>query len=391
MTARQRARIVVTTSSWDADGDESAAVARLVAGAAAAEAAVTVVHLDRQHRGAVVRRRDGAFELVSVPASPPELLAGALVRAALAAPPDELPPDVGAEVLLRLEGGYAPDLGDLVVELDPDVVVLAGARQWWNPGIVATPRLHARVVSLPLLSDDPMLVSRVHHHLLDLPDAVGVLTEPERALVTQRLVERRGEGHGAHVELLDVALPLNRDATTERLAGTDDEEDYVVVLRCFPPGTARAPEHVPPALVRDAVGTAVVEVDGARWEIVRRTGPARLQVQPSRVNLWRLLAHARATVELRRQRPLDREVLESLLLGTPVVAPVGSTAAAHLAALGGGVTVDGPFELLRALRELVADPARRDELGVAGAAAATRRHGDHVRFASQVRALLAPR
>lgn len=388
MSVGPRPRVVVTTSSWDADGDEAGALTRLVAGAAASGAEVTVVHLDRRHAGAAARRRDGAVELVSVPASAPEPLAAALVRSALDSPPDELLPDVGAETLLRLEGGYAPDLGDLVEELDPDVVVLAGARQWWNPGIVATPRLHARVVSLPLLSDDPMLASRPYHHLLDLAHAVGVFSAPEADLVARLLVERRGTTHGVPVHLLDVALPLNRDATRERLAGTDEEEDYVVVLRCFPPGTPRAAEPLPPAMVREATGASVVEVDGSAWEIVRNDGPARLRVQPSRVNLWRLLAHARVTLELRRRRPLDREVLESLLLATPVVAPAGSTAAAHLAALGGGSSAASPFELLEAARELVADSARREALGAEGMAAASARHGDHRRFAAEVRGLL---
>ncbi len=102
----------------------------------------------------------------------------------------------------------------------------------------------------------------------------------------------------------------------------------------------------------------------------------------TRTDLWRLMAHARATVDLAPGPFVARECVESLRFGTPVVVPAG-TAASRLAHAGGGLSfasVDGLFAAV----EEVSDAARRAALSEAGKAAADAAYGDTDAFVARV-------
>ena len=71
----------------------------------------------------------------------------------------------------------------------------------------------------------------------------------------------------------------------------------------------------------------------------------------TRTDLWRLLAHARLTVDLAPGPLVARECVESLLYGVPVVVPAG-TAGARLAALGGGLWFGDEAELIGCVEAL---------------------------------------
>jgi hypothetical protein len=102
----------------------------------------------------------------------------------------------------------------------------------------------------------------------------------------------------------------------------------------------------------------VVVVEGgsaAAWK-----GRALRGVVPvdTRTDLWRLLAHAQLTVDLRPGDVIARESVESLRFGTPIVVPGGTVAAAHAHA-GGGVAFADTRELFGGVESLLDQSTRR--------------------------------
>jgi hypothetical protein len=82
----------------------------------------------------------------------------------------------------------------------------------------------------------------------------------------------------------------------------------------------------------------------------------------TRTDLWRLLAHAKVTVDLAPGGIIARECIESLRFGTPIVVPAGSVGAEH----GGvGSTFADVAELLGRI-QLVLDESERQQLSRQG-------------------------
>ena len=77
----------------------------------------------------------------------------------------------------------------------------------------------------------------------------------------------------------------------------------------------------------------------------------------TRTDLWRLLAHARVTVDLGPGSIIGRECIESLRFGTPIVVPADSVAAEHTRS-GGGRTFDDVGGLLEAVELLIDEQGR---------------------------------
>jgi len=159
---------------------------------------------------------------------------------------------------------------------------------------------------------------------------------------------------------------------------------YVLSIRDFPPGGARYVRSVTHEVLRSVVGrVSVAEVDGEQWRISDRENTLELPVSPSRVNLWRLMAHAVATIDLRPPGPFGRETIESMLLGTPVVVPDASAAMEHAAAADGGLWYRDVGELFDATRVLMYRPVR-DRLAAQGRAYADAKHGQVDDFVARV-------
>jgi len=90
----------------------------------------------------------------------------------------------------------------------------------------------------------------------------------------------------------------------------------------------------------------------------------------TRMDLWRLLAHADICIDLHPGAYLARECVEALRLGTPIVVPEDAGPAAVHARAGGGSTFGDPGELIGAAEEL------RSEANHAAASHAGRRYAD---------------
>jgi hypothetical protein len=102
----------------------------------------------------------------------------------------------------------------------------------------------------------------------------------------------------------------------------------------------------------------------------------------TRTDLWRLVSHARVTVDLAPGRIIARECIESLRFGTPIVVPTNSAARPHADA-GGGMTFSGYAELLAAVDHL-SDESVRATMSSRGRSYADARYGDPNAFVDSV-------
>ena len=107
----------------------------------------------------------------------------------------------------------------------------------------------------------------------------------------------------------------------------------------------------------------------------------------TRMDLWRLIAHAQACIDLAPGRHMARECVESLRFGTPIIVPKGSGAGvAHAAASGGSAYAD-PEELLEAAVAMQ-DESVRSASSSQGRHYADANYGDPVRFTATLRETL---
>ena len=106
----------------------------------------------------------------------------------------------------------------------------------------------------------------------------------------------------------------------------------------------------------------------------------------TRMDLWRLVAHAAVCIDLAPGAHIARECIEALRFGTPIIVPDDSGPAALHAHAGGGATFGDPGELIAAVTTLQ-DGASRSAASEAGRRYADARYGNAGAFVARVRAL----
>jgi hypothetical protein len=376
-----RPRVALVTRHWGEGAEEQAALARLVGGALARRAEVSVVHLtETEPRPDEHLVADSVFALHRVVVRGADGLRGGIVRAALGASGALAPARSGAPLLERL-GGAADTAAAVIARVSPDAVVLIGHDQPYDLAAAcgAVRGSGPRVTLVPLLGEDPPAAVPGLAALLARADAVAS-AHPGESRVLSAL-------HPAVVPL-DLALPMNRAAVRHRLFGVRWFGRYVVMLRGFPAGRPRHPRSISHELMRRVLGhVSVAEVDDRRWRITDGKNILVLPVNPTRVNLWRLMEHALMTIDLRPASPLGRETLESLLLGTPVVVPDASAAMEHARAADGGLWYRDLGECFDAARTLLDRPLRERLAGQAETYALAH-HGDMGDFVERCTAIV---
>jgi hypothetical protein len=188
----------------------------------------------------------------------------------------------------------------------------------------------------------------------------------------------------SHVHDVGLHVPINPIAAKHRHNGLGFT-DYLLVLSDRDAGSAKPGDDPTPLaawlLARYPREHVVVIEDAvaAIWQFRSLRGMVTVD---TRTDLWRLMAHARALVDLRPGRRLARECVESLRFGTPVVTPAGSIGAT-LAEGGGGLWFRDEAELLGCVERL-ADPVTRDILGSQGRRMADARYGNPDAFVTRV-------
>jgi hypothetical protein len=107
----------------------------------------------------------------------------------------------------------------------------------------------------------------------------------------------------------------------------------------------------------------------------------------TRMDLWRLLAHAAVCIDLAPGAHIARECIEALRFGTPIIVPDDSGPAVLHARAGGGATFGDPGELIASVTTL-RDEAFRSAASETGRHYADARYGNAGAFVDRVRALL---
>jgi len=107
----------------------------------------------------------------------------------------------------------------------------------------------------------------------------------------------------------------------------------------------------------------------------------------TRMDLWRLIAHANVCIDLAPGPVIARECVEALRYGTPIVVPEGSAAGVAHAAASGGATFADPEELLEAAAQIQIVAARSQASRV-GRNYADANYGAPAGFITSLRALL---
>jgi len=174
---------------------------------------------------------------------------------------------------------------------------------------------------------------------------VGADHQPQRAGWRHlRLAGPVGSG------VLQLYVPVNRLAQRHRHNGFGFTGYELVLSRPGSSGDAPPAEAAwITAAFRDRDVIVVEEGIASAWK--GRALRGRVLVD-TRMDLWRLVAHANACIDLSPGRHFARECVESMRFGTPIVVPQGSGAAHTHARSAGGWTFADPYELLAAVAQL---------------------------------------
>ncbi len=220
--------------------------------------------------------------------------------------------------------------------------------------------------------------------------AVGALlagSRPEATALVQAI--------GRPVTTVGAYLAVNPFALTEPpwFIGS---EPCAALVDCSPASTGTGGSEVGPApdepverlgawLSATLAGAPLVAVSGTqvlRWPHGERES---IRAVTSRSDLWRIMAHAGVVVPVGPELAVARCVLESLLLGTPVLAPPDSLGAALAFESRGGLPVPADWRLARACRWLLEHPQAAGAAGALGRQWAAQRFGDAAAFVRRVR------
>jgi hypothetical protein len=182
--------------------------------------------------------------------------------------------------------------------------------------------------------------------------------------------------------VLDVYVPVNPLAATSRHGGLGFA-DYLLVLSDRPATPAVSPPTAAVAwLTARFHRRHVVVIEGGSAAVWKGRALRGVVGVETRIDLWRLMAHAFAMVDLAPGDIIARECIESLRFGTPILIPSDAPGAAHAHA-GGGFTFSGAPELLERVEQLL-DRSERELCSRRGAEYANSRYGDSPAFVTGV-------
>ncbi len=186
---------------------------------------------------------------------------------------------------------------------------------------------------------------------------------------------------------LHVHVPVNRLAERHRHHGFGFT-DYLLVLS----DREGENEDPPPAAAWVSAGfndAEVIVVENAvasAWKGRSLRGKVTVD---TRMDFWRLLAHANVCIDLAPGPYIARECIEALRFGTPIIVPDEPSPGAQHARASGGATFRDPSELLGAI-EPFRQVSHRVAVGKAAHVYANTTYGDPASLVRRLRTLLAP-
>ncbi len=196
---------------------------------------------------------------------------------------------------------------------------------------------------------------RAAHSLLPATEVIEVAgpEDPVAAHVWTITPGRAAELGHDRVHEVGMAVPFNPLAAQSRHNGFGFT-DYLLVLSDRRAGTAAlrdTPTALAAWLAAGLPSEHLVVVEDAKATAFRSRSWWGEVAIDSRTDLLRLMAHARASVDLCPGGLISRECVESMLLGTPILVPRTSQAMQYVAG-GGGLSFSDPADLLGAAQAL---------------------------------------
>jgi hypothetical protein len=189
----------------------------------------------------------------------------------------------------------------------------------------------------------------------------------------------------SHRPFVNIHVPVNRQAELHR-HNAFGFTGYQLVLSGRPGGLDDLPASAA-WITATFHGADVIVVEhgvASAWRGRALRGQASVD---SRMDLWRLVAHACVCIDLAPGRHFARECVESLRFGTPIIVHDGSGPAATHARASGGATFGDPEDLLRAIEPLRSGDVRSARARQ-GRDYADSTYGDPATFAERVRTVL---
>jgi hypothetical protein len=228
------------------------------------------------------------------------------------------------------------------------------------------------------------LTSEVTTLLADArPTSVHFLsgTAPPARPTWRHLAVVGGASVGVHV-------PVNRLAERDRHHGFGFT-DYLLVLGDRPGEQAEPPPAAAwlSGAFPDADVVVIEDAVASAWK--GRALRGRVSVD-TRMDLWRLLAHANVCVDLAPGGLIARACVEAMRFGTPVIVPAGSGPAVTHARATDSAAFGDEAELLEAVGAL-RDATRRAEASDAARRYADERYGDPHALVRRLEGLLSER
>ncbi len=194
-------------------------------------------------------------------------------------------------------------------------------------------------------------------------------------------------GIGSTEQSVNVHIPVNPLAELHRHHGFGFTGYQLVLSDRRDCGNEEGP---PPAVAwlssafHDADVLVVEDAVASAWR--GRALRGRVTVD-TRMDLWRLVAHANVCIDLGPGPYIARECIEALRFGTPIIVPEHSGPAVVHAREGGGSTFGDPGELLAAAAAMRSE-GHRSAASDAGRRYADQRFGDATALVKRLRPLL---
>ena len=237
-----------------------------------------------------------------------------------------------------------------------------------------------------LRSDATVIVDELTPDITDLLSRTGAT-----AVFSLSAIGDSVEPGWQHLELvvrdhpIGVHVPVNHLAERHRHHGFGFT-DYLLVLSDRSGDPAEPPEGAAwlSSAFKDADVVVVENAVASAWKA--RSLRGRVPVD-TRMDLWRLVAHAKVCVDLDPGSILARECVEALRFGTPIIVPEQSGPAQVHARASGGSTFGDPGELVAAVRALDSE-STRSAVSRAGRLYADGLYGDPAAFVARVRELM---
>ncbi len=373
-------KVAVITCHWGDDNDDRASAMRLISGAASRNFTVEIIHLNENiSRYTIVK--DSVFTVHRLPVADRNSLRSDLIKVALASYDNGRKiPGVAAETIAAYDG-KALFVTEALTKISPDVILLGGLEQLYDVSelhrIAATKP--TKIIALPVMNELTTEFTENQLEMLRTANIIAALSPGEENLLKSYFPNK--------VTSLHIAFNINRHAAKNMLFGVRYFNKYVLLIRSFPPSTQRFSRSLTHEVLKTAIEPfSVAEVDNEQWRISDDQNTLKLPVSASRVNLWRLMAHAQLTVDLRPPRPLGREAIESMLLGTPVIVHRNSIAYEHVKAANGGFWYSDYCELIQTIR-IALDPTMNTKLRNSASEYSKLYHGDSTKFIEEIQDL----